>query len=400
MTERRVPFVFLSLGHAYDHLFMLLFPTVVLALEREWQRGYGELLSLSLAGFIAFGAGTLPAGWLGDRWSRTGMLTIFFVGIGTASILTGFARTPFEIAAGLALIGLFASIYHPVGIAMVVAGRAKVGRALGVNGVFGNLGVAGAALVAGALSDVVGWRAAFMVPGAVAVATGIAFAFCARRAGAAAVAETSGPGCGPSRDAQIRVFAVLVVATLCGGVIFAATTIAMPKVFAERLADMTTTTLGIGVLVSLVYAVAAFAQIGVGHLIDRRPLKHVFVAILLLQAPVLFLAAPLHGPAMLVAAFAVMVLVFGEIPIHDALVAYYADPAWRSRVYAVKYVLSFGVSAIAVPLVALSHGTAGGFEWLFIALAALALTVAAAAAFLPGGMPRGAQIASSRPQMR
>jgi MFS family permease len=396
MTERRVPFIFLNLGHTYDHLFMLLYPTVVLVLEREWQRDYGELLSLSLAGFIAFGAGTLPAGWLGDRWSRTGMLTVFFIGIGTASILTGFARSPFEIGAGLALIGLFASIYHPVGIAMVVEGRAKVGRALGVNGVFGNMGVAGAALVAGALADVVGWRAAFMVPGVVAIATGLVFAYCARRAGTAAAATTSAPGRGHSRNAQIRVFVALVVATLCGGVIFAATTVAMPKVFAERLAGMTTSTIGIGGLVSVVYAVAAFAQIGVGNLIDRRPVKSVFVAIVLLQAPLLFIAAPLHGPAMLAAAFAVMVLVFGEIPIHDALVAYYADPAWRSRVYAVKYVLSFGVSAVAVPLVAFSHGTAGGFEWLFLALAALAVAVVAAASILPGT----AQIASSSPRMR
>ncbi len=140
--------LFINVGHFYAHLFMLLFPTVVLALESEFAASYGSLLSLATAGFVAFGAGSIPAGWLGDRWSRPGMMAVFFIGIGGASVLTGFARTPFEIGAGLLAIGVFASIYHPVGIALLVEGREKVGRVLGINGVFGNMGVAGAALIA------------------------------------------------------------------------------------------------------------------------------------------------------------------------------------------------------------------------------------------------------------
>ncbi|MBT5037799.1 MAG: MFS transporter, partial [Rhodospirillaceae bacterium] len=126
-VSNRVGFGFLNIGHAYDHLFMLLFPTVVLGLEGTFERSYEELLALASPGFIAFAAGTLPAGWLGDRWSRSGMIAVFFIGIGASSILTGFASTPAEIAGGLTLIGIFASIYHPVGISMVVEGREKVG---------------------------------------------------------------------------------------------------------------------------------------------------------------------------------------------------------------------------------------------------------------------------------
>src|SRR3546814_6686874 len=75
------------------------------------------------------------------------------IGIGAASILAGFAETPLQLGACLLLVGAFASIYHPVGIAMVVHGRQKTGMPLAVNGVFGNLGVASAALVAGFLID-------------------------------------------------------------------------------------------------------------------------------------------------------------------------------------------------------------------------------------------------------
>ena len=143
MTDRS-RILFINVGHGLDHLFLLLYPTVVLTLEGVFGRSYGELLSLAVPGFIAFAAGTLPAGWLGDRWSRPAMLAIFFVGIGASAILTGFARTPFELAVGLTLIGLFASIYHPIGVAMLVEGREKVGKLLGINGVAGNLGLAAA----------------------------------------------------------------------------------------------------------------------------------------------------------------------------------------------------------------------------------------------------------------
>src|SRR5262249_28943743 len=166
-----------------------------------------------------------PAGWLADRWSRTGMMTVFFFGIGAASILTGLASGPTQIALGLTLIGVFAAIYHPVGIAMLVADRDNVGRVLGVNGVFGNVGVAFSALMAGALAEAAGWRAAFIVPGVIALGVGAAFVFVARGAQGAATGRKAAAAAKLSRADLARVFAVLTVATACGGVIFNATTI-------------------------------------------------------------------------------------------------------------------------------------------------------------------------------
>src|SRR5712691_8386170 len=151
LEPARIARYFLNFGHAVDHLFMLIYPTVVLAIAPQFGMTYSEMLPLSLGGFIMFGAGSLPAGWLADHWSRRGMMIVFLIGIGVASILTGLAQTRWQIAAGLTLIGTFGAIYHPVGIAMLVSGREKVGRVLGVNGVWGNLGVAFAALIAGAL---------------------------------------------------------------------------------------------------------------------------------------------------------------------------------------------------------------------------------------------------------
>ena len=175
MNNNRWLAPYINIGHFLDHLAMLIFPTVVLALARDWDRSYSELLPLTLGGFIAFGAFALPAGWLADHWSRYRMMLVFFFGIGASLVITGFANSPWEIGAGLTLVGVFAAIYHPVGIAMLVAAPTKLGAALGWNGLWGNLGLAAAALISGALMDVLGWRAAFFVPGALCLAAGVGF---------------------------------------------------------------------------------------------------------------------------------------------------------------------------------------------------------------------------------
>ncbi len=382
MNNNRWLAPFINAGHFLDHLAMLIFPTVVIALAREWQRDYAELLPLTVGGFIAFGAFALPAGWLADHWSRHRMMLVFFFGMGAALLVTGFAQTPWQIGLGLTLIGVFAAIYHPVGIALLVAAPKKLGSALGWNGLYGNLGLAAAALIAGALMDAFGWRAAFFVPGLLTVAAGAAFV---------ALVPDPGPvkknaksiGLHIDRATMTRIFTILLVATACGGIIFNSTTVAMPKVFDERLRALTQTNFGIGALVAVVYSLAAFAQLAMGALIDRFELRRLMIGIALIQIPLLALAANLDGWAMLAAALAMMLAIFGQIPLNDAIVGKYCADEYRARVLAVRYVVSLGVAAIAVPLIALLHRTEGGFRNVFLTLAALAAGMLAASLFFP-----------------
>jgi MFS family permease len=382
MSERRTLVPFINLGHFLDHLVMLVFPAVVVALGREWGRPYSELLPLALGGFIAFGAFALPAGWLADHWSRYKMMAVFFFGIGGSMLVTGLAQSPWQIGLGLTLIGVFAAIYHPVGIAMLVASPEKMGRALGWNGLWGNLGLAAAALVAGAFMDLWGWRAAFFIPGAVCLTAGIAFL---------ALVPDPGPvqkksktiGLHIDRATMARVFAILLIATACGGVIFNSTTVAMPKVFDERLASLTQTSFGIGALVAFVYSLAALAQLAMGSLIDRFELRKLMIGIALIQIPLLAVAANLEGWAMLAAALAMMLAVFGQIPLNDVIVGKYVADEYRARVLSVRYVVSLGVAAVAVPLIAVLHRTEGGFRNVFLVLATLAAGMLVASLFFP-----------------
>ena len=177
MKKDNLHFLFLNIGHFLDHMFTLIFATVAaLALSREWGLSYGALLAYATPGFFAFGLFSLPAGWLADKWSREGMVAVFFIGIGLSAVVTAFAQTPLQIGIGLFVIGVFAAIYHPVGLAIVTQRWKNTGMRLAVNGVWGNLGVASAALVTGYFIDHGGWRAAFIVPGLFSAAVGVAYA--------------------------------------------------------------------------------------------------------------------------------------------------------------------------------------------------------------------------------
>lgn len=393
-------FLFLNVGHATDHLMMLLFPAVVVVMAAEFEGGYSDILPLATGGFIAFGVFSLPAGWLADRWSREGMMALFFLGIGAAGVATSFANDNLQIAMGLFAIGMFAAIYHPVGIAMVSQGGGAVGKRLGVNGVWGNMGVAASALTAGALADAFGWRMAFLIPGLIVMAIGVAWLIhCRGDAGQRATAAGAA-----ARKAKVqqaanwkRVLLIVAVATAFGGFIFNATTIALPKVFDDRLADLAGTATQAGALIAIVYALAAFSQIVVGNLIDKHPLKWIFVGITLGDVLIFLLAANATGSAMLALALVMMVLVFGQIPITDTLVARHTPEDWRGRVYAIKYVLSFGVASTAAPAIAWLYGgglsgwTAfdgvSGFAGLFLICCACAAVVGTAALLLPQPRP-------------
>ena len=375
-----VPFI--NLGHLLDHLVMLVFPTVVLALALEWNRPYSELLPLALGGFIAFGAFAIPAGWLADHWSRYKMMAVFFFGIGGALFLTGFATSPWQIAAGLTLTGMFAAIYHPVGIAMLVASPKNLGMALGWNGLWGNLGLAFAAIVSGALMDLWGWRMAFFIPGLLSIAAGIAFLLLVPDPGPV-VKKSKTIGLHLDARTMAQIFVILLIATACGGVIFNSTTVAMPKIFDERLRALVQTNFGIGALVAFVYAIAAFAQVLMGSLMSRFDMKPLMIGVGLVQIPLLFAAATLDGWALLVVALLMMMAIFGQIPLNDGIVGKYVADEYRARVLSVRYVVSLGVASVAVPMIALLHRTEGGFRNVFLVLAVLAVAVMGAALFFP-----------------
>ena len=383
MPNSRRLVAFINIGHALDHLLMLIFPTAVLGMSASFGgQSYDQLLTLMIGGFIAFGAGSLPSGWLGDHWSRHKMMAVFFFGAGIACLLTAAAPNTTALFCGLTLIGLFASIYHPVGTALLVAGSDKLGRAIGVNGVWGNMGIAAAALATGALTQWFGWRVAFIVPGLAGLVLGTAFLLLVPDIGQKAVRRAQRNADLP-RGLLIRAFAVLFAVTVTGGIVFNAATIAVPKLLAERVATLNDAPILIGLLAAIIYAFGAMSQLIIGRLLDRHSLKSVFLPLAAAQAPCLALAAYAQSWTLLPVAAAMMFSLFGQVTINDAMVARYSNETWRARMYAVRYFVSFAGSAAAIPLVRVLHARPEGFSAVLAVLAGIAVITLIAAASFP-----------------
>ena len=397
MIDRR-HFLFLNIGHFLDHFFLLIFATAsALALIYEWDLTYGELIPYSIAGFIAFGLFSLPSGWLADRWSREGMMCVFFIGIGLASIGASSAETPLEIAIWLFALGIFASIYHPVGLALIAKGGNRMGSDIAINGVWGNMGVGFAAFISGLMIDHTGWRSAFWLPGGVSI--GIGFLYFVdqrsrilvnvRNLDNAANSDSSFNNTNDStlRRMIIRVTLIIFLTTAVSSVIFQGTTFALPKIFEERLGSISGSASAIGFMALFVFAVASFAQLVVGKMLDQIGPRKVFLTVSAIQL-IFFLAfVDQFGWLALSIATLFMLGAFGQIPINDYMIGKMAKSELRASIYGVRYVISFAVWAVVVPLISLIHKDYG-FDYLFYILAICALVIFIATLMLPNELPK------------
>jgi len=362
----------LNLGHAIDHMFLLIFATAVgsIAAEFGFSR-WEDLMPYGVGAFVLFGLGSLPSGRLGDLWGRRRMMLLFFFGIGASALLAAATRNAWELAAALTLLGAFASIYHPVGIPMLLQRAPNPGAVIGINGLAGNLGIAVAALSTGFMVQWFGWRAAFALPGLLAIGCGLLFAWqCpqeseapARRTGKARVTLT------PALMA--RVFAVMTAASVTGSLLFNFTTNGNAQLLTERFRGIVEDPALLGMMLAAVYALASLAQVVVGRLIDRVPLKPLYLGIALAQVPLLALATQAEGWWMLLLLLAVMVAIFGSIPFTDAMIVRYVDDRMRSRVAGARLTVSIGISSLAVWLLGPVVKNAG-FATLLWAMALIA----------------------------
>lgn len=346
----RVVNLLLNLGHAIDHMFLLIFATAVASVAAEF--GYADwtdLMPYSVGAFALFGLGALPAGRLGDLWGRRVMMIIFFVGMGMAALLVALTQNAWQLAAALTLLGAVAAIYHPVGIPMLVQNVPNPGAVIGLNGLAGNLGIAVAALVTGFLVKWIGWRAAFAIPGLVSIACGIVFALTCPR-------ETEAPSLRSGGKAKvvltpqmlIRAFTVMTAAAAVSTILFNFTTNGNSQLLSEGFRGVIEDPALIGSLLALIYAIASLAQIVVGRLIDAMPFKPLQLWMSVAQVPLLIFAAHTQDWWLFLALLAVMMFIFGSIPFTDAMIVRYVDDRLRSRVAGMRLTVAFGLSSAAV----------------------------------------------------
>jgi len=377
-------------------MFTVLYATAVLYLPKVFDMPYGELLGLSSLGLVLFGVAALPAGWLADRWSQIGMMVIFFLGIGVGAIFVGLAEGSKGLFIGLTLIGLFASIYHPVGIAWVVAWAKKQGMTLGINGVFGNAGSAIAPVFVGLMIDYVTWRAAFVIPGVLSVVVGIGL-FAVWRAGwIKDVTKDRASTGAPDPSAFVRVFIVLTITMACTGFVYTGLTNTMPKLMEMGLsAAIASSYTEIGIFVGIVSGVASLSSIFGGWMADRYSARAIYIVFWVLQIPLLFVIVSLSDYTLLAGILLVLSFMLAFAAAENMLVAHYTPFRWRAVAYGAKFVLALGVGGLTVHLAGWLFDRDGDFGSLFVFFGGAAIMAAAAALMLPGTRPHVAVVTSS-----
>jgi len=379
-TARRRSIAFLNWAHALDHFVLLIYPTVVIGLEAIYQRPYSELIALSSTAFISFGVFSLPAGWLADRWSRRNMMAAFYIGCGLSLIGIAAAPNLTGLAIAMFVLGIFAAIYHPVGMAMLIEASNARGRTLAFNGVCGNLGVSLAAGTSAALATWLGWRAAFLAPGALAVVTGLFYLRVTPDDRHHAKSRKSVPAVPLTPCLTAMLFGLFIVIALSAGTVFNVLTVALPKILDERLAQHVPLILA-GSIATAVLICGGLAQLCVGRLVERFQPHIMFAVITALGFAGNLWAAYADGIALMVALAVAVAAIYGQVTVNDIVLARYTADAWRGRVYAVRYFLLFVSAGIAIGMISLLHER-GGFALVLAVDAVIALTMFVATAAL------------------
>ena len=385
MTPATRQVVFINAAHTITHYSLLILPTAVLAMARPggaFGQAYGPILALATGMFVLYGLLSLPQGWLVQHFGRKMLMAAFFLGTGISLVAAGFTSAPVALAVALAAAGAFAAIYHPIGTTMLIeAAGEKPGRAIGVNGVFGNLGVALAPVVTAFLAGLFGWRAAFIAPGLFSLLLGVVW----MRVPLAQTTRSTNARPFPAipRHLVRRAVLVLMLIAASSGLVFNAFTVLLPKLMQERLASNATLLPLVGTAAFLVTLCGALTQFSVGRMIDRTTLKKVFLPVSIVLTPAMAALSFAQGWLVLPLAGAVAASIFGQVTVNETMAARYISPELRARIYSIRFFVGFLGAAAAAPVVAILHERTGSLTSVTLLLSAFCIVTLACALFFP-----------------
>ncbi len=372
--------IYLNFSHALDHFMMLIFAKAAYDASKYFNVSYDSFIIFGTLGFILFGVMAPISAYLADKYSRSLLMVIFHFGIGTAAIFAGLSSTVYQLTISLGLIGVFASIYHPVGISMLIRNNKNIGFRLGINGVFGNMGIAAAPVITGALLTFGNWKLCFLFPGIICILYGLLFSKALTQSKDVILSKNFDKNFGKFAPNWPLALAALSITTISGGFIFGSMTFFIPRYFEIAMTGISTKVFVTGILASLVYAIASFSQIGVGWLIDRFSPKNVLFCMGLGQLFFIWLTSMLTNYNLFISMIIAMCFVFGQIPITDTIITRYIPDLWRAKILSLKFLLNLSVGALVLPIgsTLLKYGVSMSELFFFISFIAFFIVISAA----------------------
>lgn len=362
-------------GHFMSHFNMLVFPAVLLPLSAQFGMTMVETLALSFWMYLLFGITALPWGLLADKVGPRPLLALFHLGAGLCGLLAALnVSNPFLFSLSLAGIGLFSGIYHPVGLGWIAKEVENTSKGMAINGMFGNLGLASAPLLAGTVNYFWGAKAVYIALAIVNV-SGLIFLYLAKNGHRAQVSDKK------TAEAQNTLvpFLVLLVSMMLGGIVYRAVSVTLPAYFElqnQTLYDGFMALAGefgspnvfATVITSTIYLVGMAGQYYGGIVGQKVDLGKGYLIFHLITIPAAILMAMTSNLPLITFAMIHSFFLLGMQPIENTLVARLSPPSWHSTAYGLKFILTFGVGALSVGMVG-GIKEAFGFSAVYLALA-------------------------------
>ena len=351
------------------HMFAAFYFVIVLAIEDDWKLSYDELLNLWFLGSLLVGLGALPAGWISDRWSRSGMIAIMFIGLGISSLLCGLSGNKVSLFISLSLLGLFCAIYHPAGISWVVNTSKETGKALGFNNIFGGVGIGLGAFFAGVLIEQFNWQAAFMLPGMISLVVGLSLTY-HLKSGKISLKNISSEQFkdNPEKNQMLKIAIIMLLSITCLSFVYQILQTSLPKAIDIRLTDsLDLSTSDIGYIVAAIYIVSGLMNYVGGILTDKYSEKLIYSIGIVGQGLLLLLIVSLSNYWLIAISLAIVAFNSSILPAENLLLAKFSPEKYQSLVYGIKFIVSFTVGPIALIMISRSYDLTGEFGVLYLA---------------------------------
>jgi len=399
-TERNV-LTTTCMGHFLSHFNMLTFPAVVLPLAARLNLPLAHVLGMSFWMYLLFGLSAMPWGLAADRFGAKYLMGIYYAGAGLCGLAAAFwIDSPAGLVLTLAGLGLFSGIYHPAGLGLISTRIKRISYGMGINGMFGNLGLASAPLVAGVVTWLWGPRAAYIVLGSANLAGLVIMAVLplpAAAHGSTRPAESDGG----------RGFFILLVAMMLGGIVYRGASVILPAYFelrnqgifhwlTQHIPAGFSTNLVATLIASAIFLVGMVAQYMGGRVAERFSLQHSYLVFHLITIPAAFAMAWAVDLPLVAVALVYFFFLLGMQPIENTLVSRLTPPRWRHSAFGMKFILTFGVGALAVKGVqAVESGF--GITWVYPALGCVSIVLVMTIGVLIVRMRPARKSAEARP---
>ena len=368
-NDSKLTVTYAALGHLLMHMFAAFYFVIVLAIEDDWKLSYDELLNLWFLGSLLVGLGALPAGWISDRWSRSGMIAIMFIGLGISSLLCGLSGNKVSLFISLSLLGLFCAIYHPAGISWVVNTSKETGKALGFNNIFGGVGIGLGAFFAGVLIEQFNWQAAFMLPGLISLVVGLSLTY-HLKSGKISLKNISSEQFkdNPEKNQMLKIAIIMLLSITCLSFVYQILQTSLPKAIDIRLTDsLDLSTSDIGYIVAAIYIVSGLMNYVGGILTDKYSEKLIYAIGIIGQGLLLLLIVSLSNYWLIAISLAIVAFNSSILPAENLLLAKFSPEKYQSLVYGIKFIVSFTVGPIALIMISRSYDLTGEFGVLYLA---------------------------------